>query len=716
MNALFVALVAICVAFFYFNLYPTELKLNRDSSLHTCSAQNQGIAPGYPPDTSPLDYSLLEIFFQKNSKETLKWGTYRSGLYYGLRSRTYPYFVSAGLLWQSQHEDLSQMRHLCRQEDRLQKYGWLKHDGKTFGMQIIEDQHNRLQLKTFYTRFLPKENEQINGWGTRIQVTHLEPIKKNERFQRIQVSKTKLSLFFYIDLGCEDDSLEHTCRDILKDLIEPVTNDPIECSQEKSTSKDTSFTCQQMEFISHGAATSNSSTNPQLSIFEFHTIFQLRTKKKNDMIQSELRFTGLKNVNLLNVREKLIQLGTIDPLAEDQFTKEIYLDNMIEDGSTMIIVQAIIEVNDLKQFQIEEDVQLDILFHENSKISPSSVALFSSNINQFFTKKIEKESKHFDTKFDQVFQLSTLSSLSVSSRQIFNKSQILFAQAAFSNLMGGIGFFYGSSLVHFSMNPPLFQEKNQVIEIAPKPLFTAVPSRSFFPRGFLWDEGFHQMGIYPFDLEITQDVIVHWMRVMLQDGYIPREQILGNLARSRVPKEFLVQHETHANPPSLILCIEKILRTNNKDKIVPFLKLVFPFLKRWYQWLIMTQRGPSEMPGTFRWRGRSLDDGKLIANTLSSGLDDYPRASVPSEKEIHVDLVAWMIKLSDVLAKISVILDPKDPLKQVYLENKERFLQALEKYHWHEEAQTYYDYGLHSEDGRIESQVVVRCRNEAGQM
>ena len=48
---------------------------------------------------------------------------------------------------------------------------------------------------------------------------------------------------------------------------------------------------------------------------------------------------------------------------------------------------------------------------------------------------------------------------------------------------------------------------------------------------------------------------------MGDEGWIPREQILGDEARSRVPAEFVVQNPLHANPPTLLLAIGNLLRT-----------------------------------------------------------------------------------------------------------------------------------------------------------
>lgn len=46
-----------------------------------------------------------------------------------------------GLMWFSQfpHDGQLSIRHTCEQNDRLPKYGWLKHDGVKFGSQEIVD-------------------------------------------------------------------------------------------------------------------------------------------------------------------------------------------------------------------------------------------------------------------------------------------------------------------------------------------------------------------------------------------------------------------------------------------------------------------------------------------------------------------------------------------------------------------------------------------------
>lgn len=674
----------------------------RDATSSSSDATSS-VSNGAAASTVPLDYDALRAYVDANSQSALRWGTYRSGLYFGVRSRSHPFFVASGLLWGSQHEDISQLRHECRQDDRLQKYGWLEHDGRSYGLQRVEDQFNRIALQSHYIRLAPATEDVasgVDGWAARFDVAHLEP--RDERLRKKRVERTKLSLFFYLELGCEDESLGHACRHRLKNVID-VAQEPATQSCEAVDSEagdDDSATCTRMAFESDGVATAD---NPPL---RFRVDVQLRAKRT--IRHAELRYSGLKDTNILNVKERLQALAERAPGADDP---EILLDNIIDDDSTLVVVQAIVDA-DVAAFA-PGDVALDVVLNE------LAVAPASDNIDALVTRAIAQRSQAFHERFAAAFQLSTkgVSSLDGSS-QAFNAVDVAFAQAAFSNLIGGVGYFYGSSLVQHDANDPT------VVEASPKPLFTAVPSRSFFPRGFLWDEGFHQIGIAAFDDALARDVIVHWLGLMEDDGYIAREQILGQSARRRVPNEFLVQHVEHANPPSLLLCIEKMLAraaassssasSSSKDAhdLDAFVRLVFPFLERWYHWLLRTQRGPivTDALMTFRWRGRRADDGKLIANTLSSGLDDYPRASTPSANEMHVDLLAWMIKASDVMAQLARVLE-RDAT--AFEADNRRFRTALDAVHWSDAHQSFFDVGDHSEDGRIDHRVVVRCRNDA---
>jgi len=71
---------------------------------------------------------------------------------------------------------------------------------------------------------------------------------------------------------------------------------------------------------------------------------------------------------------------------------------------------------------------------------------------------------------------------------------IKFSQAITSNLLGGIGYFYGDSFVDRAYLSEWDREDDVFNGFAnpdpqkttPMQLFTATPSRSFFPRGFYW--------------------------------------------------------------------------------------------------------------------------------------------------------------------------------------------------------------------------------------
>src|SRR5687768_18033422 len=44
----------------------------------------------------------------------------------------------------------------------------------------------------------------------------------------------------------------------------------------------------------------------------------------------------------------------------------------------------------------------------------------------------------------------------------------------------------------------------------------------------------------------------------------PREQVLGPEPRSRIPSEFVPQHRTHANPPSLVIAVQNLDRKSTR--------------------------------------------------------------------------------------------------------------------------------------------------------
>jgi mannosyl-oligosaccharide glucosidase len=295
----------------------------------------------------------------------------------------------------------------------------------------------------------------------------------------------------------------------------------------------------------------------------------------------------------------------------------------------------------------------------------------------------------------------------------------------FSNLLGGAGYFHGHQVIdrsyateyeedseNFWEEAAAARERHQEKSEGPYELFTSVPSRPFFPRGFLWDEGFHLIPIADWDIDVTLDIIKSWYNTMDDDGWIPREQILGPEARSRVPQEFQVQYPHYANPPTLFLIIEGFMerlrqangtRGAEKETLVQeeplrtayvdnaalgeqYVRQLYPLLRRQYAWFRKTQRGDiksydreafSSKEG-YRWRGRTE------THILPSGLDDYPRAQPPHPGELHVDLLSWVGLMTKSLINIADALGITDDVAELR-KNLEAIEHNLVDLHWSEQ-------------------------------
>lgn len=344
----------------------------------------------------------------------------------------------------------------------------------------------------------------------------------------------------------------------------------------------------------------------------------------------------------------------------------------------------------------EGDFEFDIFF------TPSKVLKTPSSAD--LTREIEKVSDAFDSKFATVL---------APSKPFTKDDHQTFSKALFSNLIGGIGYFYGDQVIDRSYAPEYEEEnegfhletvearaRNQQKSEGPYELFTSIPSRPFFPRGFLWDEGFHLLPILDWDAELVMQILSSWFNTMDEDGWIPREQILGNEARSKVPQEFQVQYPHYANPPTLFLVLEALLDKvegkNANPELVkvlkPWLTHLFPLLQRNFEWYRKTQFGDLksyDRPAfsskeAYRWRGRTPE------HILTSGLDDYPRPQPPHPGELHVDLISWVGMMARSMHRIASYLDESEEAART-AKIAEAIRKNVDDLHWSAKDKTYCD-------------------------
>lgn len=338
----------------------------------------------------------------------------------------------------------------------------------------------------------------------------------------------------------------------------------------------------------------------------------------------------------------------------------------------------------IQQVTLKVPFSVELVFESGSAQAGGSHAP-GQLAGSVLTQALEDHAEAFRTRFEETFRLKE--------KGLSPEEQAL-GQVALSGLLGGIGYFYGQGLVL----PDLGEGSQQKVDPAlfpPAPLFTAVPSRSFFPRGFLWDEGFHQLLVQRWEPRLTREALGHWLGLLNADGWIGREQVLGDEARARVPPEFLVQRAAHANPPTLLLPVAHMLERSDPADLA-FLRGAFPRLRAWFSWLHESQAGP--VPLSYRWRGRDPALPTLLnPKTLPSGLDDYPRASHPSASERHLDLRCWMALGADVLARLAGQLGETEAAAELsQLAASLRAEESLAELHWAPELRVFADFGNHT--------------------
>lgn len=607
--------------------------------------------PPPPPPRLHAGGAALAAHLAAEHNSSLLWGTWRPGVYFGLRSRTHPTALVAGAMWLradavATKRARSLLRHRCEQ-DVLQRYGYSAHDGRSYATQQLRDAANGIVIDSSYAL-----DQATGGWAVRLRGSNATAAQRVLFYVGLEASQPTAptgALSPFVAAGSR-------LAAALGEGGVSIGGTVQQQQQHDLSSLPSGFSVLALGRSASGAA--------------------LRTGTDGHASHGA--------VGRIDVTEVALGLVGDSDRAE--------LAQRAPDGSQLILVQF--------ETPPSEDWEVDIVLvpsiggareAEEEHAAAALRQMSGVALSGVLSARAESYAAAVDAMLaDDALRLRG-APLSASARA--------FAADVIGSLFGSLGYFHGRS------------ELAGGGATAAAPLFTVVPSRPFFPRGFLWDEGFHQLVLGAFDAGIADDALLHWLNLIDGDGWVAREQILGAEARAAVPDEFVAQSPEHANPPALLLRLERM----GDDELAEWLagpgRGAWPAIERWYGWLLRTQAGPAEH--TYRWRGRDAGDGRLNAMTLASGLDDYPRACIVSAAEKHLDLLCWVAFCSRLLARIATALGHAEAAA-AYSSDFGSQLEALHAHHWSEAAGAFCDWGVHANEGTFEQQAVIKCEARDG--
>lgn len=592
------------------------------------------------------------------SNDSLLWGPYRPNLYFGVRPRI-PKSLLTGLMWTNADNFANaqnNFRHTCEQHAGMAGYGWEEYDTRHGGREVIHDAGNQIDLTIDFVKVPGGANG--GSWAARITGKPRDDAPAN----------LVTTLLFYAGMeGLGELGFAHQPSN--EGVKGPVT---IFGNTGELGDFDIEIVDGPNNKLPYKVHDSWDSKPLDVTLTQSFMV-------PPDQIWRgrEVAFSGFKSTI-----DKLMKEYTQENMAPpwQAFT----IENDARPGNVHMIQKVFVG-----------GFQFDVLFKSRSgpAVSPSTL-----------DGTVVSVSENFKNKFDKVFKPA---------KPFDEEDHRACAESLLSNLAGGIGYFYGDSLVDRSYASEYDEEDEGFWEATAEArartepsndpateLFTSVPSRPFFPRGFLWDEGFHLIPIVEWDADLALQIVESWLKLMDEDGWIAREQILGPEARSKVPAEFQVQYPHYANPTTLFLIVEALskklesqsLPVGEKGDIRTRLERLYPQLQKHYEWYRRTQAGDiksydreafSTKEG-YRWRGRTP------RHILPSGLDDYPRAQPPHPGELHLDLLSWVGLMSRSLVTISGMLGNNDNVK-TYTKHLTAISRNLDDLHWSSQHHAYCD-------------------------